>query len=211
MNELTTFEQYTLTLNAAGVVVAILIGIIAIWGERIRQAWNNPRLILTLIEPTFTSTQSGVKGWYYRLQVENSKPSCPASNVRIILVKAEKKGPDGNWREYKFSGPTQVMWQFPQLSPLYATVGPGEIATFGCLLENSKTFDLRLYSYPNNLFKTIGSNDPTRLVFIAVSDSAKSESIVVEIAWDGQWFEGRQEIDDHCVVKSIHELRFDYH
>ncbi|MFC1888647.1 hypothetical protein ACFL4G_02710 [Thermodesulfobacteriota bacterium] len=87
--------------------------------------------------------------------------------------------------------------------PLYATIGPEEKATFGSLLENTERFQLKFYWIPNNLTPMISSNDPTRLEFKAVSDTAKSDAIIIEVAWDGEWAEERSEIQNHLVVKEV--------
>jgi hypothetical protein len=81
-------------------------------------------------------------------------------------------------------------------------VGPDEWATFGSLLENSE-FKISLNWYPNNLQSTIGQNDPTRLQFKAVSDTAESNILTVEIAWDGNWDEDRSEIKKHLKLRII--------
>lgn len=98
---------------------------------------------------------------------------------------------------------TQVTWRWPQFSPLYATVGPDELSTFGALLENSNSIELKLYWYPNNLQKTIPPNEPTRLEFKAVSDSAASNPLIIQISWDGIWVEGEAEMRTHCIVEEI--------
>ncbi len=112
-------------------------------------------------------------------------------------------GPDGAWREKKFSGPTQVKWRWPGFMPLYNTVGPEAQATFGYLNEGSDNFFMQLYHIPNNLQRKILKNDPTRFEFIAVSDSVQSPAIVIEVFWDGVWVEGRSEMQEHLIVKQI--------
>lgn len=200
---MTEFERCSLVVNALGAAATLIAVIVAIWGERIRQIWTKLRLKISLTEPVFNTTTQGVKGWYYLIRVANGRPSAPANNVRLLLTKLYKKGPDGLWREQKFSGPTQVSWRWPQ-SPPYATIGPDEWSTFGSLLENSN-FELKLYWYPNNLQPLIVSNDPTRLQFKAVSDIAESAPLTIEVVWDGQWVEGVTEIQQHLVVKEIKE------
>jgi len=199
----TVYEKYTLLFDFLGIVLTILIIIIAIWGERFRQFWNKPKIKISLDEPRFNTTNSGIKGWYYLIRISNVKKSSPANNVRLLLTRVQKKGPDGNWREKNFSGPTQVMWQWPEISPLYATVGPDERATFGFILEDTTEFKLQLYWFPNNLDKVIPPNEPTRLIFKAVSDTAESNILIIEIAWDGKWLEGILEIQEHCILKEV--------
>jgi hypothetical protein len=200
---MTPFEKYNLLINSIFAFLTLIVVIIAIWGERIRQLWTKPILKIYLYEPSLTKTNAGIKGWYYLIRVSNDRPSSPAKNVRVILTKVFKQGPDGSWQEQRFSGPTQVMWRWPQISPLYATVGPDELSTFGYLLENSHSFELNLYWYPNNLKRKILQNEPTRLVFKAVSDTAESKSITLEVAWDGIWLDGSAEMKNHLIIKEV--------
>jgi hypothetical protein len=143
------------------------------------------------------------KGWYYLIQVFNERKTSPTYDVRLLLVKVLEKAPDDSWKEQKFSGPTQVMWQWPQISPQYATIGPPEFSTFRALLENSNQIELKMYWFPNNLKRTIAPHDTTRLEFKVVSDTAESNTILIEIGWDGVWKEGRLEMQNHCIVKEI--------
>ncbi len=200
---MTDFEKYSLIISVVGLATTIIIIIIAIWGEKIRQIWSSPKLYIKLFEPTFNRTVEGIDGWYYLIQVINDRKSAPANNVRLLLNKVYKKAPDDSWQELKFSGPTQVMWQWPNHMPLYATIGPPELSTFGALLSDSDKMELKMYWYPNNLKRSILPNDPTRLEFQAVSDTAISKPIIVEIAWDGNWETGRSEMQNHCIVKEI--------
>ena len=198
---MTDFECYSLIINAFGVTAAILIVIVAIWGEKIRQKWNSPKLTIELDETTFNETVGGIKGWYFRIKIKNDRQSSPANNVRLLITNVLKKGPDGNWIEQKFSGPTQVMWQWPRVTPLYLTIGPEQSATFGSLLSNSNAIELKFYWYPNNLEKVIKDNDQTLLRFKAVSDTAESNTLNIEVAWDGEWVEGITEMNNHCIVR----------
>ena len=200
---MTQFEKYSLWINSIFAFLTFAAIIAAIWGEKIRQIWTKPKLKIMLYEPSLTKTTTGIKGWYFLIRVSNERPSSPAINVRILLTNIYKKGPDGSWIEQKFSGPTQVMWRWPQFSPLYTTVGPEELSTFGFLLEDADSFELQLYWRPNNLQCNIPSNEATRLKFKAVSDTAESKPLIIELAWDGIWVEGRDEMKDHLVVKEV--------
>jgi hypothetical protein len=200
---MTDFEKYSLWIGFGGVLATFAAVVVAIWGERIRQTWSSPKLTITLDEPSLTTTNDGRKGWYYLLCVKNERQSSPALNVRVLLTRVFKKGPDGSWQEQRFSGPTQVTWRWADLMPLYTTVGPEERATFGFLLQGSQAFELRLYSSPNNLRGDVPKGDPTRLEFRAVSDTVRSAAITVEVEWDGKWVEGRAEMQGHLVVKQV--------
>jgi hypothetical protein len=209
LDKMTPFEKYSLVVAVTGIAVTLLAVIVAIWGETIRQFWAAPKLVLGLGESAFNTTSAGQAGWYYILEVSNSRRSYPAVNVRVLLTRVQKKGPDGSWQEKEFSGPSQVMWRWPLQMPLYLTVGPPNAATFGALLEDNGFFQLQLYHYPNNLgsARLVKAHDPTRLEFQAVSDSSTSRKITVEVSWDGEFHTGKSEMAKHCVVKQIEPSR----
>jgi len=201
---MTDFQFWSLIISGAGVVATIIVIVIAVFGERIRQLWRSPKLRIKLDEPTFTQTQDGRNGWYYLLKVRNERKSISAEDTRLHLNKVYKKAPDDTWHEQHFSGPTQVMWQWGQLTPLRTTIGYNEeTATFGRILQNSDTFDLRLYLIPNNLNGVIPKKEPTRLEFQAVANNAMSKELLIEVSWDGEFSEGKLEMGSHCIVKKI--------
>lgn len=198
---MTKYEAWSLGIQVAGTIVAIAVVTVAVLGEKIRQWLSRSDITLALREPSFTKTISQQKGWYYLLKVENSRRTCPAENVRVMMTKVYKKGPDGSWLEQRFSGPTQVKWQWPDTMPQFLTIGPEVNATFLAVLQGAGEIVLCMYWYPNNLTSTIRPNDPTRLCFKAVSDIDESNEIIIDIAWDGKWVEGRTEMAEHLIVK----------
>jgi hypothetical protein len=200
---MTEYERYSLLIEAVGITVTLVAVAIAIWGERIRQIWTKPQLRISLHDPVFNTIGAETGGWYYLILVTNDRLSSPAQNVRLLLTKVWRQSPDGSWYEQKFSGPTQVAWRWKNVSPQYPTIGPESLATFGCLLEHRDSFKLQLYLYPNNLDPRIRPNKPTRLELQAVSDTAKSKTLTIEVVWDGKWVEAGDQIQNHCVVKEI--------
>jgi hypothetical protein len=200
---MTEYERYSLLIEAVGIIVTLMAVAIAIWGERMRQIWSKPQLKISLHDPAFNTIGAGIGGWYYLILVRNDRLSSPAQNVRLLLTKVWRQSPDGSWYEQKFSGPTQVSWRWQNVSPQYPTIGPESLATFGCLLEHHDSFRLQLYLYPNNLDSKIRPNEPTRLEFQAVSDTAKSKTLTIEVAWDGKWVESGEQIRNHCVVREV--------
>jgi len=196
------YQKIDLIISGLYLFATLLLAFLALFGERIKQAWNRPELRLILDEPTLTSHSNATeKGWYYHVKVINEKRRAPAQNVRVLLCKVMKKGPDGAWLEHKFSGPVQVMWIWPDFMPQYLTIGPDEKATFCSVLENSKTIELKLYVVPMNLPQQINIKEPTKLVFRAVSDNAQSKELPVEISWDGEWEQGVTEMKRHMIMR----------
>jgi hypothetical protein len=167
---MTDYEKYSVLIAGVSSFVTFLAIVVAIWGERIRQLWTQPKLAISLAdaEGSLTTRADGKKGRYYSLDVTNKKRSSPASNVRVLLTEIKKKGPDQHWRPVTFSAPVHVTWKWPNITPPYTTIGPDEMATFGYIVEDAKRFALQLYWHPNNLdrehypFVTpVGALDPT--------------------------------------------------
>ena len=94
---MTEYECYSLWINAIGIFVAIIVVIVAIFGERIRQLWSSPKLRISMTDPALTSTNNRTKGWYYLIRVTNERLDCPAEDVSLRLLKVYKKTPEGRW------------------------------------------------------------------------------------------------------------------
>lgn len=203
---MTDYEKYSLLVGILGSSVTFMAVIVALWGECIRQWWTKPKLKISLADPqgSFTTRGDGKKARYYGLDVINERQSSPAKNVRVLLTEIIKQGPDGNWRPIVFSGPVLVTWKWPKITPAYTTIGPDEMSTFGFVVEGATRFELQLYWCPNNLDPTFPPNEPIRMRFKAVSDSAESNILTVQVAWDGVWSEGSNEMQQHLIVRAIH-------
>jgi hypothetical protein len=179
---MTTYESWSLGVQIVGIIVAIAVICVAIFQEKIRQWFSRPQITLSLIEPNFTSTNQQVMGWYYLLKVESTRP---APNGRVMMTRIFRRRPDDSWIEQRFSGPTQVLWQWPDIMPMSSTLGSSGLnTTFAAVLQDIGVIELRMYWFPNNLPRNIEPNDPTRLCFKAVSDMAESKEITIEIAWE---------------------------
>ncbi len=116
------------------------------------------------------------------------------------MTKIERKAPDETWVEEPFSGPTQVMWRFPQIMAQYQTIGPRQIATFACVHENENEISLRLYWFPNNMRYSITPGETVRLSFVAAADVGESDLLPIEIVWDGKWNEDRGEMKNNLKM-----------
>lgn len=77
---MTCFEKWTLSFQGLGILATLLLAAIAIWGEKLRQIWNKPKLEIHLDSPSLTKTGKGRKGWYYLIKASNLKLSSPAKN-----------------------------------------------------------------------------------------------------------------------------------
>jgi hypothetical protein len=198
------YEKCDLVIAAAGVLFTFLAVLIAIWGQPIRNHWSKPRLQIALKPPVFAETTHGKKGWYYLISVTNTRRSAPAQHVQLLLTTIWKQDPAGSWYEHVFSGPVQVTWRWHHNTPQFRTIGPEAHAVLGTLREDEQ-FKLQLYLYPTNIIKWIRWDEPTLLVFKAVSDTAESKPLAIELTWDGKWTDAQDDIGKHCVVRPTTE------
>jgi len=203
-NGMTRFEFWSLVVGSVAAAATFFAVIVALWGERIRQRWNRPKLTLSLLSPLgeLNETAQGVQGRYYGLVVRNERASVPAENTRVHLTDVQT-APDGTWRSVAFTKPVQVSWRWPKITPPYIKVGPDEVASFLFLMKPDGFLQLQLLWCPNNLDPRIPPQKPTRLVFLAVSDTARSNELTIEVAWDGEWSEETSEMGRHLVVRVV--------
>ena len=199
------YEIWSLVLGSTGVSIALSVLIVTIWGEKLRQLWSKPNLKLSFLEASLNNTRDGINGWYYILQVSNDKKMSPADNVEILLTNIYEKGPDDNWHEKLFSGQIPLAWRYPPYSG-GKTVGREADATFGHIMENEHSFTmLPVAVVPNNLNQKILPNNPTKLIFIATSNTVNSEPLIVKVTWSGKWVMGKAEIEKECTIKTNQE------
>lgn len=183
-------EKYTLIKDLIGALLTFIIIIVAIWGERIKQLWKKPKLIISLDSSEGVSNvrNDGKEAQYFILNIENERRSSPAKNVRVLLINIFQLSPDGNlWQEMDFSKPVHVTWRWPDRVPSYTTIGPREQATFGYVINHEPYFRLQLYWCPNNLNPNFPAGESFRFLFQAVSDIAESNILTIEIKWDEHW------------------------
>ena len=203
---LSSSGKCALMVDWVSAVLTLIVIIVAIWGERIRQLWTTPKLHISLdsSKGVLNSRNDQKKAQYYILNVENTRRSSPAKNVRVLLTNIFKQTPDrASWQEMSFSRPVHATWRWVNIVPPYTTIGPKEQSTFGYVVEGEQHFSLQLYWHPNNLDPKLPAKEPFRLEFQAVSDVAESNILLIEIAWDGQWKEGNEEMQKHLTVKRI--------
>ena len=200
---MTQFEFWSLVVGSIAAAATFCAVFAALWGERLRQRWSKPKLKLSLLSTLgeLNETAQGVQGRYYGLALRNEKLSSPATNTRVNLLDIQVQGADAKWRSLPFTKPVQVSWRWPQRTPPLITVGAEEVASFLFLMRPDAFLQLQLPWCPNNLDRRIPPDQPTRLVFQAVSDTAVSNVLTVDVKWDGEWSEEASQMAQHLVVQ----------
>jgi hypothetical protein len=130
---MTSFEHWSLVIQALGAVGAIAVVVVAIWGGYFRQRLAGPRLRLRLrsSEGELTNFSDGTPARYYHLLAQNTRSWAPTQNVIVFLINLERPGPDGSWQSAMATGPIPLNWQFGKFAPGLPTLGPDRVCDIG--------------------------------------------------------------------------------
>ncbi len=199
---MTDAEFWGLIIQGIGAFFTLFVAILAIWGHFFRSWLAGPKLEICLHDPQgeVNYLQDGTPARYYHLKVANKRRGAQAKNVRVVLTKILKPAADGTWANQALSGPLQLTWQFPHSHPQYPTIGPDDFCDIGNLIKG-KMFILTPYVRPNNFVGFIGPNQRMQIEVMAIADNAESNSLCVEIAWDGNWSDDTLQMQRYLVVK----------
>jgi hypothetical protein len=201
-----TNEQFWIqtAVQIASAVAAVLVAILAIWGDAIRARLVGPKLTLRLFDPSGEriNLTGGSHARYYHMRVANERKSARAHNVRVVLTRVRRPSADGTFPPDSLSGPVQLTWQHGHSLPQYPTIGPAINCDLGCIVKD-QAFFLTTMFVPNNLDVQVRENQRIVIEAIAVSDETESNPLCVEISWNGKWSEDTKEMANHLVVKEV--------
>lgn len=193
--------------TAVQIVVAaatLLLAVIAIWGESLRAKWVGPKLRLELIDSLgeFIRLNDGSSSRYYHMRVTNERRAVKANNVRVVLTEVSRSSADQSIRPNVLSGPIQLEWQHGHSLPQFPALGPPLNCVLGRIVKGQAFRLLTLFdvSYLN---LTASKDKKLIIEAIALSDETESNSVRVEIDWDGDWSDDTTEMSKHLVVKTV--------
>jgi hypothetical protein len=197
--------------------VTALGGIVGvIW--TIKWAIRSPKLRISLLDsrgdPTrFGDSQDAPLALFYHLRVRNSR-KWSANNVRVRVTKIAKEGEDRGDGEQR--APVYLIWAaHPPPKPyLIDVLGlDEETCNLGYITEEERRFKLDAmdparfgenYKWPPNFQGFINGKETMRVELVAVADNARSNTLCLNITWDGQWRGTAEEMQQHLVVSTIH-------
>ena len=200
-------EVSALVMQGIGILATVTIAVWAIFGDHLRAWLFGPELRIHLLsgEGGLTFLEDGTPGHFYKIRVWNErwkKPRAQAKNVRVMLIKISRPTDYGVMTPQAFSGPLQLTWQFPQVTPQYPTIGPAQISTFGKLIQGEK-FTLTPYFLPSYFDGTVGPNERIQVELIAIADNAQSESLCLDITWNGHWDIDPKVMTEHLMIREV--------
>ncbi len=198
------FEAWSLAVQIAGALGALLVVVVALWGEYFRTLVASPRLRLRLrsAEGELTKFSDGTPARYYHLVVSNTRNWIPARNVLVFLVGLERPGPDCGWQSSMATGPIPLNWQFGAFAPGLPTVGAERICDLGRVPKGGP-FEVLTPFKPNNFDGALRAGGRLRVQLMAVAENAIPKSLAIEVSWDGTWADGANEMLSHLVIKEV--------
>jgi hypothetical protein len=210
---------WNLGVNAAVALGTIATVFVALFGQLIRSKLFPPRLTLRLVKPEGENgKERRVVGFergephdeledvrYYHLKVSNERRRCsPANMVQVFLIRTEEPGPDGKL-QITWTGDVPMRWRDQELFPLARTIGrPADCDL--CCVGKGKWLELRPLKSHYSLNVKRQEKSLIVLSLQARANEADSDILRVQIAWDGGWEEGAQEMKRHLIV-SVNDVQ----
>lgn len=200
---MTKYEIWTLALRIAAVLTSAIIAILAIWGDWIRYTLTPPRLVVKLrSERGQLTVINGKKFRYYHLEVSNSCAWVFAKNVQVYVNQIDRINPANEWIKTYETGPIPLAWQYAAHCPETINIGKERYCDLGHICE-SQEFVISTRFVPAGFDGTLKQQQRMRVHLVAVADNAKSSPMKLELAWDGKWDDGTDEMARHLSVKDM--------
>lgn len=198
---------------AFGTISAVAI---ALFGQAFRAKYFPPKLSLTVIHPEGEKTKVRLTWFdgseqkelwedarYYHVNVQNSRRWSPANQTQVFLMQFEEPGPDGEFQT-TWRGDIPLSWRHQEVFPPSRTIGPNADCDL-CSVVKGKWLQFHPLVTPYNLdIQRLGKS-----IFIlsmqARSNEGDSSILRVQVAWDGGWHDGSEEMKHHLTVKVLND------
>jgi hypothetical protein len=198
--------------------VSALVGVVGIvW--TITWAIRSPKLRLSLLDSRgdltkFGDSQEAPQAYFYHLRVTNTR-KWTATNVRVKVTKINKAEQGRGTGEQR--NPVCLIWAAHPSPKLYLIDVLGldeEACNLGYILQEEPIM-FRLdamdparfaqnYKWPPNFQGFLHEGDTMHIGLVAVAENARSNPLCLQIAWDGQWCDKAEEMQEHLVVSTRH-------
>lgn len=190
-------------IEIASVLATLLLGYIAVWGDALKAKWVGPRLRIQLqnYDGHPISFSNGSPSRWYHITVTNSRRTSPAHNVRVVLLDVVRPAADGSFPAPLVHSRVPMKWQHGHSAPASMTVGPPTNADIGFVSPSG--FVLNPEFVPNDIDPALGPGGRYRVRFIAVSDETESNTLSLEIAWNGQWSDDTNTMRRNLTIQVV--------
>ncbi|MFQ5892293.1 MAG: hypothetical protein ACE5HW_05820, partial [Candidatus Methanofastidiosia archaeon] len=151
------------------------------------------------------TTQNGTPSIYYHIKIKNKRERALSKHVEILCTDISRRAPDGSFKPEPLGAPVQLTWAYSH-QELFLNIHSEKICDIGHINKSNRKFLLSLYRYPNNFRGWIKANMAMRISLKAFAENFTSKSpYILEISYDGEWSDDREEMQKHLVIKEIEE------
>jgi hypothetical protein len=189
----------------AGVFGTWAVGLLALFGDRIRAWCFKPKLELTLksrigsLCPQDLYDEKGIKtgtttARYYHLRVINRRSFPLANEVQILIIGVERTDTEDR-RPSDLYVPLPLGW-VNGLHPLARKIGSTTPGDADLLFVREGMLEFRPVVVPKNFQARYFNMAHLRVTAIARSIEVESEPLRLQIDWDGVW-----DADDEAMTK----------
>ena len=194
-------------------------GVSVATGRRVTQA--RPKLRLMLFSTKGERTPWGHApdapvAYIYHVRVSNDGEQV-ATQVGVKLTKIGKSSAHGDPTTEELASPVKLRWSRPHADPCALDIAAGDFETcnVGYIIaedhrageqrQREYRFDLNpcIDPWPPNFQGFVRRAERMRVALVAVANNARSDTLCVEIAWDGEWGNTADEMQRHLVVSEV--------
>jgi hypothetical protein len=199
-------EVITGVFTAIGTVA---VAVLAIWGDFFRYKFAGPQLELSLndLRGNLTPRTNGTHTYFFHLKIRNRRVWSPAKDVRVLVERIARRGPDGSFFAEPLVYPVPLAWTPSELGDFQRTIADTETCDLGFLDQNAEAFKLSVLFAPGNFKGYVRADRAIHVRIVALGQNVtSSRPLFLEIAWDGRWTTDRDEMRKHLVIKEIAAL-----
>jgi hypothetical protein len=201
--------DWNIILQIITALLTLIVGFIAIWGDRIRSRYSPLRL---KIEPqnlggeltTWHNGPNSGKVYYYHLKVINKSNWQLAKHCRVLLTGMYKKDSKGLFVYTEFNALHPFEWTPAEDGNEYVDITDSHVFDFGRIYENVNSFKVAIRRYPNNFKGILMPNETIRycLKIDAVGFRQKKDQIF-EVTWNGQWSDDEEIMKNNVKIREV--------
>jgi len=138
---------------------------------------------------------------YYHLLVSNESRWRTANQTQVFLHKVEEQGPGGKFQSL-WVGEVPMEWQHQSIYPHARNIGQ-PLSCDLCSVVKSNYLQLHPLIAPNSMKATYKTATVIRLIFQAKCNEGVSPLSKIQIAWDGTWKDGENEMQKHFIIEEL--------
>lgn len=184
----------------------LLLAVLAIWGDRIKDWLFGPRLEISLVDPCGDRTRrnNGRDVFYYHLRVKNRRRAV-AKSVQVLLQAMSRRIPDGTFVPDKIVYPLPLVWTPAKMEGSSRDVFGASTCDFGFMDVMAPAFEIASQYQPNNFKGRVAAGESVRFEIIAAGENVYfTKPLVLQVSWDGNWVD--EPIEEHLVIRQVESL-----